>query len=153
MKVILKFLILTIIQFVNFLSRIIIELNQFMKENYPKNEFLEKHLVKLHQKNFTHFISAKLDNQDKIELILKKNENDKKFFIKININKKTIEDKDIKSINSNENDYSKSLFSKSSISDKIKSKASDFEDLINKIITKKFNDKKLIFLPNILFIL
>lgn len=108
--------------FSKFLEEIFLDINNFINNNNSENDFIKNHFIKLHKKIYSHFISAKLDYNDKKQLNEMKEEyNVKNSFIKININQVENKEKDIKS-NKNPKELidNKSLFSGTTISDLIK---------------------------------
>ena len=154
--------------FTNFLLKTIQELNISMKENNFENNFIDEHSIKFNRKENLHFISAKYNYNDIITQNKMKEDVLKNSFIKISIyqnknNKNSeilenkIEDNNINNVNKEDinvidEDNDVSLFSYSSISEVLKNRANEFEDLINKILTKNIKKENLSFLPNILFI-
>ena len=155
---------------------IIPEINKSIKENDFSNDFLKNNLIQFHVDNLIHFMSAKLDYKSKNELNESKNkDNINNDLLKINVinkfefNKENIDykKKEIKSqakqnlsIKKNEssednNNWSKSRLSSSKLSylEFQKKNADNFEELINKNLIENIEKDKLIFLPNILFVL
>ena len=138
-----------------FLLKIIDQINNSMNKNNFENDFMDKHLIKLHTNNFFHFISAKLDYDDKIDLNEIKEQNIiKNPFIKI----KMFQNKNL-DINQKENKNNikriedKISYSATTYSDEAKNKSDDFEKLINNLLTDNIDKNELILLPNILFML
>ena len=145
--------------FAKFLRKIIIELNNSIRENNFKNDFMEKHLLKFHKHTFSHFISAKFGYTDKKEESseIKDENKNKNPFIKISIyqeENKCLNEKKNKDIeSSSEKSDIASVFSDNSMKELLKKQSDEFEDLVNKILTKNFEEGNLISLPNILFFL
>ena len=149
--------------FSKFLLKIIEEINNSIKINNFQNDFIDKHYIAFRTNKLTHFISTKIDYEDKKQLKESKIENIKNPFNKIKIyqnnNSTDINSEEENNIESEENTNKKkkkdkgSLFSETNYSNEVKYKADDFEYYINDILTNKINKKELILLPNLLFML
>ena len=144
--------------FSKFLKRIIVEFNKYLDNNNFINEFMEKHLINFHRKNLVHYLSAKLDYSDKVELYKIINQNiDKNSFIKIKIyqqnNKEEINFQEPKNSFGRSDILSKSkISSNNSYLDEVKLISDDLENLINTKLMENVSEDKLISLPNIIFI-
>ena len=159
-----------------FLDKIIEEINMFMNKNKFKNVFIQKHLIKFHKKDFIHYLSVICNNNDKTELeenyinkrILKeaseikednnsnKNKNEL-IIIKVKKNKE-------KNLNENENDEKNKESSFSPLSGSFVPSVDSFvyflqyslenaEKFINSNLINNISTEKLIYFPNILYML
>jgi hypothetical protein len=145
--------------FVKFITEIINNINDSIDKNNFSNDFMSKHLIKLHKMDFNHYISAKLDYdhinelRDSFNKIKETKTND---FIKIKVKdvnkyKNKDDENDIKK--NTQEEISMSILSNSLLSDYKKKYSDFFENVINQRLIKNIDKNKLIFLPNILFMM
>ena len=153
--------------FAKFLRKIIKELNNCIKENNYKSDFIINHLFDLHKKNLSHYIRSKLDYNDK--QVLNRSDNqifDKNSFLKIKIyqkydneNKNEINNQDNQNKGNNSIESNASLnldlidksikSTENSFSEFSKETSDYFENLINTTLIGNNKSNKLIALPNI----
>ena len=148
--------------FAEFITEIIDNINNSIKENNFSTDFIKKNLIKLNEQEFNHYISAKLEFAHIKELRfsnLKNFETNNVINIKLkNKEKKKIEEKtkieediNIKSNNSNEEEIS---FLRKTLMPNFNKKYTNFvEEIIELGLTNFIEKQNLIYLPNILFML
>ena len=138
--------------FSKFLISIIDEVNKSIKQNNFTNDFIKKTLIKFHKNDLVHYLSAKIDYYDKLDI--------KNDFLKINIVNE-IANKNIDDIINDNNSCEDNnmlngnllSFSKPSLLDFEKRCSDYFEDLMGEKLMENIKKEKLILLPNIIFIL
>ena len=158
--------------FTKFLHTVINELNKSIENSKP-NDFIVKHLVEFHNYKKSHYMSSKLDFNDKTNLKqMKEQVNDNNYFIKIKIykerkikkqnsynnngddisNNNNLLNQNKNDINKNSDSLSKSkVTSNNSLSETIKYQSDYFENLINEKLQENAKNETLKALPNISF--
>ena len=140
--------------FAKFLTQIIKEFNESLKENNFPNDFLKNNLIKFHQMDFFHYISAKLDYNDTNKQNIFENDSNE---INVDKNEKT----EKINIKEDENYFPDDKIRKnSSLLQSLKfdleetnSRYYHFKSILNNVLIDKIKKKNLLVLPNILFML
>ena len=152
--------------FAKFILEIIENINDSINKNNFLTDFIKKNIIKFNELEFNHYISAKLSydhinelkntalkdlKANKVIYVKLENKEGNKEENKIEENLNTEEDIIIKTNDANEEELS--ILSKTLLSDFNKNYSDFFEDIIEKRLVNFIEKEKLIYLPNILFML
>ena len=147
--------------FAKFILEIIENINDSINKNNFSTDFIKKNMIKFNELEFNHYISAKL-TYDHIKDLESRDLNNLKankiIYAKLEYKGENREEKskieeDIINQEKDANEKEISILSKTLLSDFNKNYSDFFEDIIEKRLVNFIEKEKLIYLPNILFML